>query len=349
MVRGADTTGVASAEVVLHRATTEQAGEIDTVQAGPDGRFVFDLPAVPDPVGRGDVYLGSVNHQGVLYFGPPVHEAVQLDSLYRIVVHDTAMAPEEGAALPILVRYIVLDPAEGGWSVTDMIQVEHAGERTLVRPEGEVVWRYPMPPGASDLQVGPGDAVNAIALVDGMLEVTAPVSPGVQEYLVGYSLPEQRLEVPLPGPVGQIELLVQEPGPPLAVQGLMLNEPAEMEPGVTYRRYTAVGIEDQRVVVLPGTTREPFRREWLVVIMALVLAAGALWAGLRSPAREPAVSGAAPMAAPMAGTVADRRERLLLEAAQLEERLEQEALPEDERERILGRRREILESLRGLA
>jgi len=161
-------------QVILHRVASEEAGEIDSVSVGADGRFRFDLPAVPDPEGRNEVYFASASHHGVLYFGPAITTAVQLDSLYRIEVHDTASVSVEGASLPIQVRYMIVEDPEtarvppsaaapsgatdaggdGGWLVTDLLQPVNDGEATLVPREGGVVWSYRLPPAATDIEVG---------------------------------------------------------------------------------------------------------------------------------------------------------------------------------------------------
>jgi len=86
-------------QVVLHRVDAVDAGALDTLVAEADGSFRFGLPTVPDPGGRGEIYFASVNHQGVLYFGPPVATAAELDSLYRIEVFDTLTAPPGGAEI----------------------------------------------------------------------------------------------------------------------------------------------------------------------------------------------------------------------------------------------------------
>ncbi|HSM04810.1 MAG TPA: hypothetical protein VK858_09300, partial [Longimicrobiales bacterium] len=138
---------VAEATVLLHRIDPTAAGEIDAVRTDGSGRFAFELPTVPDPGGRDEIYFASVRHQGVVYFGGAVSQAVQLDSVYRIQVFDTAVAPPEGAPVPRGVRYLLAEPVEGGWQVTDLMQIDVTGERTWVNAEGGVTWRYPMPEG----------------------------------------------------------------------------------------------------------------------------------------------------------------------------------------------------------
>lgn len=344
VVRGQeDSLGVGLAVVVLHLVTPDTAGEIDTTRADVRGSFAFDLPSVPDPLVGGEVYFASVDHDGILYFGPPVHEAGQLDGPYLIEVHDTAVAPREGSSLPLRVRYLVLEPGDQGWVVTDVFQVENPGERTLVAADDGIVWSYPLPPGIVELDVGGDDAApDAVEASDGVLRVSAPVAPGMRQFMLRYRLGQPLLDLPLPGPVEVVELLVREPGPPLSVQGLMVNRPVEMEPGVTYRRYSGLDLEDARVRVLPGTESDPFPVEWLAVVLALVLTGGALWALNRG---VPATAAGPREGARPAGEEA-LRGRLVLEVASLDERLESEALDERERTGLLKMRADLIDRIR---
>lgn len=351
-----DTVGVLEATVVLHLVTPDTAGEIATTRSGPGGAFAFDLPTVPDPVGRGDVYFASVDHQGILYFGPAIHQAVQLDTPYLIEVHDTIVAPPEGYALPIEIRYVVLQPEEDGWWVTDLFQVENPGETTIVAAEDGVIWSYPLAAGAWSVEVGASDVPSdAIVVKDGVLRVSAPIPPGTRQYMVRYRLEDLRLDLSLPGRVHQLELLVPEPAPPLSVQGLMANPSVEMQPGVTYRRFSAMDLQDGRVIVLPGLESWAMPMEWMAVILTLILAAGALWAVQRRPAPAAAPGSPAdsppPLSRPGAASapagVPEARERLLLEVASVDERLEG-ALEEEERREITEQRRALMERLHSL-
>jgi len=316
------------------------------VRVGQGGSFAFDLPSVPDPGGRGEVYFASVEYLGILYFGRAIHQAVQLDSPYVITVHDTAVAPATGARLPLEVRYLILEPLDEGWQVTDLLQVRNDGDLTLVAAEGGAVLTYPLPSNARDFQMGAGDVdPDAVTFAGGRLRVTAPIPPGQRQYVVRYVLDEPRLELSLPGRTHAVELLVPEPAPPLEVEGLGAMQPVEMEAGVTYRRYAATELADATVRVVPGEGARAFSLGWIAVLLALVLAGGALWALRARPGDGPLVAGGA--AAP-ALQGSETRARLLLEIASLDERLDAEALDLSERGRLEQRRVELLERLGAL-
>ncbi|HSR42896.1 MAG TPA: hypothetical protein VLL48_12005, partial [Longimicrobiales bacterium] len=265
--------------VVLHRVSPDSAGVLGRTPTDADGRFLFALPHVPDPQGRGEIYFASVRHQGILYFGEAVSRAVQLDSLYRIVVHDTAMASPSGARFPVTVRNLFVERTEEGWRVVDLIQIQNEGERTLVAPGDGVVWSYPLPTGATNFQVGESDlAPDAVRFVDGGLRVSSPVPPGERTYMVRYRLPDLEFDLPLPGRTGRLEMLIEEPAPPLDVPGLTRLESVELEAGASYRRYAASGLESRVIRIAPGEESGAVPVGWIAVVIALVLTGAGLLA-----------------------------------------------------------------------
>ncbi|MDT8342096.1 MAG: hypothetical protein RQ751_11345 [Longimicrobiales bacterium] len=349
MLRGRVTVGEArglpGATVVLHRVDPLDAGEVDSLRADDEGRFRFRLPTVPDPGGRGEVYFASVRHQGVLYFGPPVATAAELDSLYRILVHDTAVVARSGAPLVPTVRYLLVEEAANGWQVTDLFQLVVEGERTLVAADSGVTWRYPLPPGHRNLQVGGGDVPAGAARVeDGDLLVSAPLPPGPRQLIVRYQLDSLAFDIPLPGGVEEMDVLVREPAPPVEVEGLTATESVELEPGARYRRYAGVGVPDAvlRLRALPA--ERPFPVAWVAVALGLLLAVVGGVVIQRTPARGAPAARTASAPSPEGGS----REELVRQIALLDEALEG-LPPGGERERLRHRRRALVNLLRARA
>lgn len=349
VVEQGDGAPLPDAPVVLHRVDPLDAGEIDSIRSDPFGRFTFALPTVPDPGGRGEVYFASVRHDGVVYFGPPVARAVELDSIYRIQVYDTVTAPPSGAPIPLGVRYILAEAVEEGWQITDLLQLDAIGERTWVPGAEGVTWRYPMPPGIGEVEVGGGDLPGELTrFPEGSVEFTGPLSPGPRQLVVRYLLDSLALTVPLPGGVREMEFLVQEPAPPVRVSGLAASESVEMEPGVRYRRYVGIDLNSGVVQVLEGEEPASLPLEWLAVILGLGLTVVGLVAVRRGVVPGTRSGGAVatgdppPTAqpGPTVLTARDRRRRLVLEVARLDEALESAEGPE--RDRLLGRREELV-------
>jgi hypothetical protein len=329
---------LSSGTVVLHRVAPELQGEVDSTAVGRDGSFSFRLPSVPDP-GRSEVYFASVRHAGVLYFGSAVALAVQLDSVYEIRTYDTLLAPSEGMSLPIQARNVFLEEEDDGWRVTDLVQVRNEEPRTLVARDGGVVWRYPLPPGARDPTVVQGGfGMGAVEFEGGDMVVRAALPPGEQIFPIQYSMPDPFLSLPLPGVTEALAVLVREPAPPLEAAALTAAGSVELEPGTTYRHFTASGLTDQVVRFTRGTRSRPPPVRWMAVILGLVLAAVGLWAvqgGRGAP-------GGASVGRPLS------RRALLVQIALLDEEFEARSPPSpEERGAYAARRGELLRRLRG--
>lgn len=328
---------VDSATVVLHRVSPDIAGEVDSVGVDRDGGFEFVLPSAPDVEVTSEIYFASVRYEGVLYFGSAVHETEQLDSLYVIEVYGATEAPPVGMPLPLTVRNVFLEPADEGWRVTDVMQINNQGETTIVAADGGIVWSYPLPEGARSPSVGQGDLPSdAISFDGGRVSLTAPLPPGERMLLIRYELPGVAVDIPAPGSTETFELLIKEPSPPLDVIGLQPIDVVSLEAGSSYRRYGATGVNRTVIGVVEAEgERLPPVRTVAMVLSALLAGAGLL---VYFKPRRPVALSAAP-----AGTA--RREALILEAARLDEALEQ-TVDHAARQRLLDQRAALVERLR---
>jgi len=300
--------------VVLHHVSDVTQGEVDSTRVARDGTFSIRLPSVPDPR-RGDLYFASLRHQGVLYFGQAVAQAVQLDSLYLIQAYDTLLAPAEGMPVALVSRSLFVEAEGATWRITDVFQLQNDLGRTVVaRPDGRV-WSYPLPTAATDVVTGEGEmSSDAIAYEGGGIVARAALPPGEKLIVVRYTLATPEMEIPTPGTTGIFDVLVREPAPPLDVTGLALGDAIELENGGTYRRYAGEDVAVPSVSVALGEESGPPPVQWIAVALALVLAAGGLVALRRaSPRPEPART--------------DPRQALLLELARLDEDFERKRSP----------------------
>jgi hypothetical protein len=135
---------------------------------------------------------------------------------------------------------------------------------------------------------------------------------------------------------------VREPAPPLVVQGLQSVPTVEMEPGANYRRFAGANLRDATIVIEEGEGEPLVPTRWLAVGLALLLAAGALYGVLRP---HPDVA-AVPAAGPVALSPFERRQRLLLEVARLDEAHEAGRIGTADEWAV--RRRALLERIREL-
>jgi hypothetical protein len=159
--------------------------------------------------------------------------------------------------------------------------------------------------------------------------------------VVRYTVPDPFLIVPLPGRTEALEIFVREPAPLLESPALHPGEPAQLQPGATFRRLTGTGLEGTVVRLVEGRapTQPPVRG--IAVGLALLLTGVGLWAA-RSGGARPETGERWP-AAP------DRR-TLVLEVARLDEDFAARggtATPE-ERGAYEARRRELLRRLGAL-
>ena len=270
-----------SVRVVLHRVSADDSGPVDSLSSGADGQFRFRLPGVSGTPALTDAWFFSVRHAGVTYFGTPIHTAAQLDSLHVLQVYDTTTAPAGGASLPLVARYTMLEGEPEGWYVTDMMQLVNDGERTLVAGAGGATWVYPLPAGAADLEIrGEQTAFSGARIADGALRVTSAIPPGQREFLVRYRVPEPFVTLRYPGVTGEAGLLVREPTPQLAVDGLNSEAPVEMAMGVRYRRYTGTQLVDAVVAVRELNEPPRLLLGWVTVAVAMVLTVAGAFAML---------------------------------------------------------------------
>ncbi|MEX2526084.1 MAG: carboxypeptidase-like regulatory domain-containing protein [Gemmatimonadota bacterium] len=328
---GQPVTGV---EVVLHRVSPLEAGEVDSVSTNLEGEFSFRLAAWPDPARTSEVHFASVRYQEILYFGGAVARGAQLDSLYVIEVFPSreAAGPQGGDTLVVEVRNVFLEAMDGdGWRVTDVIRVRNDGQATLVAPEGGETWRYPLPSEAVSFQVGESDLPeDAVDFRDGEVVVSAPVPPGDRIYVIRYTVPTLPIEFSLPGSTEVLEILVREPAPPLAVTGLEAAGAMELEPGTVYRVWGGSELQDQQVTVEAGEEPSELPVREMVVVLGLLLA---LLGGIlvqRRIANDPT---------PAAPSVAQGRREILLDVARLDDAFEASPSPSPREEAEYRRRR----------
>jgi hypothetical protein len=328
--------------VVLHQVSSERSGEIDSIQAGPDGTFKLTLPRVPDHGVGAEVFFASVRHGGLLYFGTAITDPAQLDSLYLIQAYDTLSVPPGGAALTLSARNLFLDKVAEGWQATDFFQVRNEGDRTLFSPDEGIIWRYPLPASARDFQVGQADlAPDALRFQGGALAVYAPIPPGDRSFLIRYRIPQDDFLIPLPGSTEQMEVLVRQPGPDAEFPPLAPAAPVELDAGNIFSRFEGVNLRDAEVRgrILSGSFH--FRAEWLALILAALLGGVGVFAFRAGGSRV--------QKGPGRVATEDRR-ALILAVAELDEGFRRAA---DEtrqaRARYLARRKKLLKQLQRLS
>ena len=326
------------AMVVLHQVSGEMSGEIDSIQAGPDGTFRLRLPRVPAHAADAEIFFASVQYRGLLYFGHAITDPVQLDSIYLIQAYDTLSVPDGGADLPLTARNVFLEKVEDGWDATDFFQIRNEGDRTLFSADEGMTWQYPLPASARDFQTGQADlAPDAVRFQAGSVALYAPIPPGERFFLVRYHIPEEDFTIPMPGRTEQMEVLIRQPAPDVEFPPLVRSTPVELEQGNVFGRFEGTGLVDSevRARVLGGSIH--FRAEWLGLILAALLGGAGVFAFR---------AGAPRMAKKTLPVATPTRDELILSIAELDEQFQQAGDTGDAaRERYLARRRKLLKRL----
>jgi hypothetical protein len=319
--------------VVLHHLSDGSQGDLDSLSLAIDGSFSFPLPRSPDPASS-DVFFASVRHHGVLYFGPAVTTAAQLDSLYEIHAYDTLVAPMGGMSIPLQSRSVFFEPDTAGWRVTDLFQLRNDEDRTIVTRTGGIVWSHPLPAEAREVTAGEGElAFDAAEYEDGALVVRAAIPPGERLFVVRYKVDSPMIGIPNQGPAEAMDVLVREPAPPIDVDGLELIDRIELEAGSTYMRFAGTDVTASVVTIVGTAALQPPRVEWVALLLATILAAGGLL--VLRPGRGALEVVAKP-----------DRSGLLLAVARLDEDFHAGERSEAERDAYERRRADLLQQIR---
>lgn len=333
-------TAMTSGLVVLHHVSQVAEGELDSVSVAPDGSFVMLLPQMPDEA-SGEMYFASVRHDGVMYFGNVITRPIDLDSLYVIHAYDTMSVPATGVPVALEARSLFFEQGDAEWVVTDVLQLQYDGDRTVLPPAGGDVWRYPLPAGARDFSTEREMSTDIVTYEGGDVVFRGALQPGSRMIVVRYSLDSLTVTVPTPGQIGMLDVLVREPAPTMEVEGLAQEESIPFDAGVVYRRFAGQNVSVPQIRLALVEEEPPPPVQWIAVVLALVLAGGGLIA-LRGSSRRDATE-AVPVET-------DGRQALLFEIARLDEEYESLESPSDARTKEYRKRRAaLMERLRSKA
>jgi hypothetical protein len=224
--------------VVLHRVGRDTAGPIDSTYTSGAGAYDFHYATTGAPDA---VYFASAMYDGIAYFTAPYQTAGVASPDGDIMVFDTT---SRGITLSLQGRHIVVGApgADGTREVAEVFDLGNEGTKTLIaRDTNSPVWTAELPTGARSPGVSGGDiAPGAVTFTGTELRLFAPVSPGVRQLGVGFTLPASAfpLAVPMAGTVGVLELLLEESSAAPSMPGLS-QRPSVTSQGRTFKRYLA--------------------------------------------------------------------------------------------------------------
>jgi hypothetical protein len=274
--------------VVLHRVGSDRAAPLDSVRSRADGSFRFRYR----PFGARDaLYFVSATYNGIAYFSPPLRSDSVSGGDADVLVFDTTT---DTSTLRLQGRHFVLGAPRGKQrEVVEVFEIENEGVRTVVaRDSTAAIWSIALPQAATGAAVSQGDiSAGAVNIVSGRAEIFAPISPGVRQLVLTYSVATDAF--PFSHPLGRatsvLEVLLEEPR--AHVDGAQLREVASatIESRV-FRRFLAQDVPASaaiRVSAPAPAAQNPAAMRVLAVVLALgMLGAFGVWA-LRRRNRQP--------------------------------------------------------------
>ena len=270
--------------VELHRVTKSGAGVVQNGVSGADGSFTFSLP--PADTGGFTVLFATAFHQGVRYFGSPLHSSESLAG-YAVQVYDTVSLPREAAPVRVARRDVIVFPdADGGAEVDEIVQVLNTGDRTLVSASGMPVWEFRLPAGVGAFEVGDGQiSPQSVRQMGDRVLVLGPLPPGRHELFLRYRLRRggERTVLPLAARTDSMNLFVRQPSAEVRVEGLDGPRVVEAEKE-KFLRFSGGALEGKPSVAL--ALRNPSAppvdpRAAAAGVTGLLLVAGAVVAARR--------------------------------------------------------------------
>lgn len=276
-----DGAALPGAEVRLHRVTQDTAGAIATGATDAAGSHRFELP--PPRAEGFTVYFVTAEHQGVRYFGPPVHPG-EVPARYAIEVFDTAWVESGSPAIRLGRRDVIVVPGTNGTAeVDEILRIENTSRRTLTAAPGGHALSLPLPAGVAAFQVGEGMiAPEVVQRVGDRIFLTGSLTPGAHELFVRYRLDPRARSLPLPVAPGtdSVNVFVRLPDGGLRVADLGTPATVQVE-NETFLRFSGGSLGERGAVQLQwgGAAVPPMDpRHAAAGVTALILLAGAAFA-----------------------------------------------------------------------
>jgi hypothetical protein len=314
--------------VILHRVGSDRAAPLDSLRSGPGGRFRFRYAAS----GAADaLYFVSATYGGIAYFSPPLRLRTVRGGDADIMVYDTT---PDTAQLRLQGRHFVLSLPRGSRrDIAEIFEIENQGWRTVTSRDAQIpVWSTVLPAQAESPSVAPGDvSAGAVKFLPGRAELFAPLSPGVRQVVLTYTLPADAfpLSVPIERDVAVLEVLVEDPRANVEGAGLAEVAPATIE-GRPFRRFLAQDVGRIAVMrinapAMPGQNTAALRVLLIVMATAMLAAIAAWMVKRRRPTASamrggPAASTGAAMTTFSTSGADTEADRLVAELAALDSR-----------------------------
>ena len=237
--------------MVLHRVGPDRAGPLDSIKSDPRGRYAFNYVRS----GSEDaIYFVSASYDGIAYFTPPLAEGKVRGDDGEVTVFDTT-----SHTVPISLRghHVVVSAvdAHGLRSVVEVYDLSNDSSVTRIAPTDtpkDATWQTHMPAGVTNFQVSQGDIPpSAVSYANGVVNVYAPIAPGIKQLSFSYSLPAKSfpLSLPLEKATGIYEMMIEEKAGSVTGPHVREVDPVTVE-GRNFRRFLASDMPENSVAVI---------------------------------------------------------------------------------------------------
>jgi hypothetical protein len=255
--------------VTLHRVGPDSAGPLDSLQSDPRGRYAFRYQHSGSDEA---IYFVSASYAGIAYFTPPLTSAVVKGDDGEITVFDTT---SRHVPLSLRGHHIVISAVDANAlrSVVEVYEVSNDSSVTRVAPADKpsvATWQTHILPAATNFKVNQGDVpAQAVSYANGVVNVFAPIAPGMKQVSFSYTLPAKAfpLKLALEKQTDVYEILIEEKAG--AVTGPRLKE---VDPVIVdernFRRFLATDVPENSLAVidLPAPAPRSIDPRYLVAL-----------------------------------------------------------------------------------
>ena len=319
-----DGSSVADLDITLETHLGDGEPAVTTGKTDAEGNFVFDGLNTDPSYG----YHVKINYQQAEYESGHIAFAEgETAKVTYIIVYDATTSNE---AISVAMAHIVIYVGQESLQVTEFFMFLNQGDHTYigsieVTADGKKeTLRLPMPPGATEIQLG--SQLMECCIVsgeDGLID-TMPVFPGYKEvaysYQVSHSSGEYTFSRRVDYPTDSYEVLVQGIGVEVSSEQMETKEPLDIE-GTIFEYLSAEGLApgDALTIRLSGLPRDDSQPVMLWVVAALlILGSGFGYMMRRKNARPPG-----------AASPGQQKQQLLADIARLDDDFEAGRIAEE--------------------
>ncbi|MBX9929161.1 MAG: hypothetical protein K2X99_09640 [Gemmatimonadaceae bacterium] len=270
VLNGSATTAapLANAWVFLHRVGRERAGKVDSARTDARGGYRFLYRTGADTTA---LHFVSASRGGVTYINPPLTEARVVGADAELVVYDTT-----SRAFPLTIRgrHLIVEAVDstGRRGVVEVYDISNDSAITRVSAGGTAaVFEIGLLDGARDARVEEGDFRGDAVRLDGTrASVLAPISPGVHQFAVRYTVPgDTAFSALLDRATDVLEVLIEDVNGRVQGAGLTAVAPVVLD-GRSFTRALAQDVAAPAVLRLRAPTTGALvpasKLRWLAVL-----------------------------------------------------------------------------------